>query len=126
MNLYDLQNYLHAKGIGQTGKTIFCYELPSKVNADAILLRDRLQGDRIDAEMGLNRGGLQMIVRSKTQQGAIDLAQKASRTLTLLETVVGTMRIKYLRPRNEPVVFPVSEGNFIEVLVIFDSYYSYL
>lgn len=126
MNLYDLQQHLHSQGIGQTGKTIFCYELPSKVDKDAILLRDRLQGDRIDAEMGLNRGGLQMVVRSKTQQGALDLARKASRALTLNETVVGTMRIKYLRARNDPVVFPVSEGNFIEVLVIFDSYYGYL
>lgn len=126
MNLYDLQQHLHDNDIGQAGKTLFCYELPAKVTGDAILLRDRLQGDRIDAELGLNRGGLQMIVRCKTQRAARDLAQRASTVLTLLETDVGSMHIKFLRPRTGPVVFPVSDGNYIEALVIFDSCYSYL
>lgn len=124
MNLEAIAEYLQGEGVGAVAKTIFCYKMPDKVES-AILLRDRLQGDRIDHETGLMKGGFQLIARAKTQSGAKSLAREAAVVLSMLNKRVEDMEIKYLLPRGEPVVFPVSDGQLVEALVVFDAAYSY-
>ena len=124
MNLEAIGEYLQGEGVGSVGRNIFIYKMPDKIES-AILLRDRLQGDRIDHETGLMRGGLQLIARAVSQTQAKQLAQAAATALSLRDTVVEDMDIKLLLPRGEAVVFPVSDGQLIEALVVFDAIYSY-
>lgn len=124
MNLEAIADRLQDEGVGVVGRTIFCYRMPDKVNT-GILLRDRLQGDRTDHETGLLNGGLQLVARAPNQIKAKQLAKDASAALSLRDFRLEDMEIKFLLPRGEPVVFPVSDGQLIEALVIFDAIYSY-
>lgn len=125
MNLEAIADHLQSEGVGVIAKTLFCYKMPDKVES-AILLRDRLQGDRYDHETGLMRGGFQLITRASTQAVAKRLATEASVALSLHNKVIENMSIKMLLPRAEPVVFPASDGGqLIETLVVFDAIYSY-
>lgn len=124
MNLEAIGEFLQDEGVGSVGRNIFIYKMPDKIDS-AILLRDRLQGDRIDHETGLLKGGLQLVARAVNQPKARQAAREASKALNLRNVTLGDMTIKMLLPRGEPVVFPASDGQLIEALVVFDAIYSY-
>lgn len=124
MNLLSILAKLQAAGIGRVGIDMFAHQMPLEVS-EGILIKDRFSGDRIDHELpGWREGGFQLVVRAKDFQTGKTLAQQAMGVLNFIETPLdATCHIKYMRPRHEPVSYPISPGNLIEFSVNFETAY---
>ncbi len=120
MNLTPLAQRLHSKKIGIIGKTLFVNMLPINT-AIGILLRNDLRGTEIDYELrGYTRTQFQAIVRAPNYPQGESLMEKLTQSLTVTNTPIGDIHFNFIRPRTEPVVFPLSEGNLLEFSVYFD------
>lgn len=120
MNLLPLVEYLQAKKVGTMGKTLYINMLPIGVPT-AVLLRNSLNGTKIDYELpGYSRTQFQAIVRAPGYPQGEALMEKLTAALTLTDKAIGSYHFNYCRPRTEPVVFPLSEGNLLEFSVYFD------
>lgn len=120
MNLLPLATELQAKKIGTMGKTVFINMLPIDVPL-GVLLRNSLSGTEIDYELpGYFRTDFQVIVRAGSYQAGEALMEKVFNALTFSDRQLGDMHFNYMRPRTEPVVFPLSEGNLLEFSAYFD------
>lgn len=122
--LLDVATYLEQQGIGYTtgrAKDIFIYEMPETVT-EAVLLKDAPLGNEIDHELpGYIVGDFQVIVRAKEIADGEAKADAVSSALTILNQTIGSLSVNYIRPRHLPMVFPVSEGDYREWLVMFDT-----
>ncbi|HEO0817036.1 minor capsid protein [Acinetobacter baumannii] len=120
MNLLPLATELQTKKIGTMGKTVFINMLPIDVPL-GVLLRNSLSGTEIDYELpGYFRTEFQVIVRAGSYPAGEALMDKVFNTLTLNDRQLGNMHFNYIRPRTEPVVFPLSDGNLLEFSAYFD------
>lgn len=120
MNLLPLAQRLQASNVGTMGKNIYINMLPIDVSL-AVLLRNSLTGTEIDYELrGYSKTHFQAIVRAPSYPQGEALMNKLTAALTLSDTTVDTYHFNYCRPRTEPVVFPLSEGNLLEFSVYFD------
>lgn len=123
--LLNIAQYLHDSSVGQfTGrdKDIFVFNMPDRVDS-GILLKDAPLGTPVDHELpGYFSTEFYAIVRATEHEEGEALADAMSLALTIEEsgTDVGGLSVKFIRPRIIPMVFPVSEGDYIEMLVIFD------
>lgn len=127
MDLDALAAYIADSGLGVvTGrdKTIFVYDMPEKV-ARGVLLKLPDDGVPIDHELpGYRKTGFQVIVRDNDYVKGMKAANDISTALNLSNTTVGTMSCRFIRPKHEPIVFPVSQGDTLEFSVNFDATYS--
>lgn len=118
-----IATYLQDRGIGIVGESIFAYTLPPDLDM-AIAIIPPLSGTPIDAELpGYRRGKFQVIVRTPTHQDGDTIARQIMSELTLVNSQIGPMSIKYIRPRHEPVVYPSSKGDLLETSVNYDAVY---
>ena len=125
MNLQELANYLSDGGIVTQGKDLFIHNMPAKVDS-GVLLRGKLTGTPINHELpGYRRTGFQAVIRHTDYKEGFELAETVSSELTFKggDTVLGSIVVKHILPKHEPVVFPVSEGDFLEFSVNFDAVY---
>jgi hypothetical protein len=114
VNLMPLAERLQAMGFGAMGDLVFINMIP--VDAPTgVLLRNHLSGTPIDYELpGYYRTGFRLIARSKTYQEGESLIERAIEALTVQDKHIADMRVVYLRPSTEPVVYPLSIGNLLE------------
>jgi hypothetical protein len=122
--LKNMLTLLEQANLGQPGKSLFLFELPGSAEK-AIVLLPQLSGTKIDHELpGLLRPGFQLVVRARDHLSGYDLANAAVEALTMnQDTQLDGILVKFVRPRHEPVPYPVSEGNYIEWSVNFDATY---
>lgn len=114
MNLLPIAEKLEADGVGVMADTIFINMIPAEAPT-GVLLRNPLQGTQIDYELpGFYKAEFKVIARATTYQDGDALIQAVFNSLTLVETNVGSMYVKYMRPKTKPVVFPISKGNLLE------------
>lgn len=120
MNLMPLVDRLEADGVGVKAKTLFINMIP--VDAPkGVLLRNNLNGTPIDYELpGYFKTDFQVIARAPTYQEGDALIASVFDSLTVSETQIGSLYIRYMRPRTKPVVFPISQGNLLEFSTVFD------
>lgn len=122
--LLDIATYLEEQGQGYaTGrdKDIFVYSLPETVKS-AILLKDAALGTMIDHELPeYFDTDFQVIIRATGYAEGEEKAEAISTTLTILNQTIGSLNVNFIRPRHVPIVFPVSEGDYLEWLIIFDA-----
>ena len=86
-----------------------------------VLLRNPLAGTKINYELpGYYKTIFKVIVRAQNYTDGTALMQTVYDTMTLTETVVGTMTINFLRPLTMPASFPLSKGNLIEFAADFE------
>lgn len=120
MNLMPLVTELQARKVGTMGKTLFINMLPVGTPS-GVMLRNSLSGTEIDYELpDYFRTDFQMIVRAGSYPSGEALIEKATKALTFNDKQLGNLHFNYSRPRTEPVVFPLSEGNLLEFSVYFD------
>lgn len=124
MNLEAIANYLVTQGVGISGQSLFVYRMPPAINEGILLISD-LKGTEIDYELpGFKRTTFQAIVRHTEHVAGRALADLVSSTLTLENGfVLSNLLVRYIRPRHEPVMYPVSEGDYLEFSVNFDAVY---
>jgi hypothetical protein len=123
MNLRPLLDRLADEGLGTVGLTLFIQHIPEKV-AEGIVLMLPASGVMIDHELPQYRStGFQLVVRDKNYEDGNAMAQAASSALTLGETTLDGMLVKFCRPRHEPLPFQRSQGGYWEFSVNFDFTY---
>lgn len=123
MNLESIAEKLQDDGVGQMGASIFINHMPADA-ASGVLLRPPYVGTPIDFELpGYRKTKFNVAARGKNYQEAYALAMKVMESLTVMETTLTGMDVRYIRPRTEPVSFPVSEGAAVEFLMIFETVY---
>lgn len=121
--LEALAQLLENAGLGVQGESIFVHMMPSTVG-QGVLLLGPLSGTPIDHELpNYRKTHFQAIVRHKSYSSGKALAEAVSNALTLINTTLPGYNVKFILPRHEPVVFPVSEGDFLEISVNFEAVY---
>lgn len=121
--LEALAQLLQDTGLGVQGENIFVHMMPSSVS-QGILLLSPLSGVPIDHELpGYRKTSFQAIVRHTSHASGKALAEQMSNALSLVNTTLSGYDVKFILPRHEPVVFPVSEGDFLEISVNFEAVY---
>ena len=122
--LLDFATYLEEQGQGYTTgryKDIFVFNMPENVNT-ALLLKDNPLGTDYWHELpGYFHTEFQVVVRAREHAEGEEKAEAVSTALTLLNQTVGTLNVNYVRPRHIPIVFPVSDGDFLEWLITFET-----
>ena len=122
--LLNIAQHLDDSSVGRsTGrdKDIFVFNMPDRVDS-GILLKDAPLGTPIDHEItGYFSTEFYAIVRATEHAKGEALAEAMSTALTINESgLVAGLAVKFIRPRIVPMVFPVSDGDYIELLVIYD------
>lgn len=124
MNLLPVAQLLETSGVGVQSKTIFINMIPESASR-GILLRNKLQGTVINYELpGYYKTKFQLIVRSNSYSDGEALMNQAVAALTVSETQVGPMYMRFMRPYTQAVVFPLSKGNLLEFALDFDVAFS--
>lgn len=124
MKLEPIAEFLEDEGIGTAGKDLFVYHMPEGVS-EGVLLVSPLSGEKIDYELPNYRvSKFQVIVRHSSYREGVALAVMVMNAITLSNTdVLNGIFVKYMRPRHEPVVFPSSKGDNLEISVNYDAVY---
>ena len=123
MDLLPIANKLEALNLGVTGKTLFINFMPMECK-QGMMLRSPLSGSKIDHELpGFYKTEFSVIARSHQFVTAENMVKSTMSALKVYDQQVGDIFVKYMRPRTLPVAFPVSEGNFYEVQVVFEIAY---
>jgi hypothetical protein len=122
MDLTPIANKLEFEGLGTQGSTLFINYMPMECR-QGILLRTPLVGTHVDPQLpGYFKSEVIVVVRtpqSKYEEG-LALTKEAMRALTMYDTELDDISVKRMYPHKLPVTFPVTEGNFFEILVRFD------
>ena len=120
MNLLPIAKKLETDGLGVMGQTLFIGMIPADC-LSGLLLRDKLTGTKIDHELpGYYKTSFQLIARSPNMLTGQTLIKSAVDAITLAETQLDDMLVRYMRPQTLPSVFPLSDGNLYEFNVWID------
>lgn len=123
MNLEAIASKLQLENVGKKGRSIFINSMPADAET-GILLRIPFVGTEIDYELpNYRKTKFNVATRAKDYREAETLMRKVMACLTLSEVALENMDVRYIRPRTEPVPFPVTPAGQFEFLVIFDAVY---
>lgn len=123
MKLEPVLQKLVDDGLGVAGQDLFVHRMPDTVTVGALLL-SKLSGTPIDHELpGYRKTSFQVIVRHTDYVQGEQLAEQISSALTIRNAQVGSLKVKYIQPMHEPVIFPISEGDHLEISVNYDAVY---
>ncbi|NQZ53219.1 MAG: hypothetical protein HRT93_03085 [Piscirickettsiaceae bacterium] len=124
MKLEPIAGYLESKGIAFAGEDLFADHMPENVE-EGVLLVSPLIGEQIDYDLpNYRKTSFQVIVRHTDRKKGVALAEMVMEALTLGNTDALTgISVKYMRPRHEPVIFPSSKGDYLEISVNYDTAY---
>lgn len=122
MNLVPFAEYIEGLGLGEQGKTLFINHMPQDAT-NAVLLRERLIGAQLDHDLpGYIKFQFQVIVRSSNYLAGQTLATDIAKYLRLHGgQELGEYHVKYVRPQNVPVPYPISSGELVEWNTDFDA-----
>lgn len=122
MNLDGVAQILQEQALGRPGQSLFVDFLPA--DKDGILLRQPSTGSLIDHELpGYTKTSFMLIVRGNGREKCKKLILDAMQALTISGKTVAGMHINYMRPRTEPLAFPLSAGNKVEYSTNIDCCY---
>ena len=123
MRLESIAEKLEVDGVGTRGASLFVHRMPENVDRGVLLL-SRLAGTPINHELpGLRRTSFQVIVRDIDYASGYAKAEQISQLLSIENQLVGDMNIHWILPKHEPVVYPVSKGDLLEISVNFEAVY---
>ena len=104
------------------GETLFQHGMPETVEFGALVRDNYPGGSKIDHELpGFRKFRFQVIVRAKDYLQGRALAQKVSSALTMGETEIPGAFVRYIRPRHDPISYPLSRGGVVEFSTNFDA-----
>lgn len=125
MKLEIVSKLIHEAGIAREGKDLFVGHMPEAVESGVLLIAPQT-GETIDEELPCYRKSrFQIIVRASRREAGIACAKMLMDELTVSNTKLssGDFIVK-MRPRHEPVIYPVSEGDYLEISVNYDAVYN--
>lgn len=113
--LIPIAQMLNDAGVATLGQNLFINMMPISVT-NGIPLRNPINGTKIDHELkGHYNTEFKVIVRTTNYETGYKLMKKVFRLLTLDNHFVEGMHIKQCYPDNEPIEYPISEGNTLEL-----------
>lgn len=125
MRVEPLAQFLEDQGVGTLATNIFVNFIPDEI-AVGLMIHSGLMQTKIDAELPGYRAGasFQIVVRAQQYEPGYALIQAAMDAITTEQRLqLGNMLFNFIRPKHEPVVYPLSTGNLIELSVNFDCNY---
>lgn len=123
MNLMPLMNRLESLGLGTRGNDLFLNVLPADATQGTVL-RDSLSGTPINYEMpGYFKATFAVVVRIPLAdyQSGLDRMKTLTNALTLQNLQVENQFFKFVRPRTQPVTYPLANGAVLEISTRFDA-----
>lgn len=123
MNVMPLVNRLETLKIGVKGDTLFVNMLPAEARK-AILVRSPLSGTPINYELpGYYKATFSVIVRTPAAEyeSGVALMKAVTDALSIDNLQVENQFFNFVRPRTQPVTFPLSKGNLLEISAQFDA-----
>ncbi len=129
MRLEDIAEYLVSLDIGlktrDSEKNLFVNYMGPKI-PKGVLIRESYMGTPINHYLpDYFRTSFQIIVRDSDYVEGRRKADMILESLTVKQSrTIGTMSVRQILPRHEPLVYPVSEGNRLEWSMNFDAAYS--
>lgn len=122
MKLETVAKMIELAGVGIRGVDIFIGHMPAE--RDGILLRQPFGGTPIDHELpGWLKTDYQLIVRAKTYLAGDSLIKAAIMAASTLNGVTASAKFLYMRPRHQPLNYPISPGSRFEFVVNMDACY---
>ena len=125
MKLEPLAEWLECEGYGKRAKDIFVHHMPDDRNG--ILLKLLPAGQRTYPDIpDLRRSRFQVIVRGYGYETGFEKAWALREALAWddrSEVLSDEIRIAHMFPRHDPIPFPYSEGDNLEIAVTFDAAY---
>lgn len=113
--LLSVAQLIYEAGIASAEETLFINMMPIAVN-NGILLRSPINGTKIDYEInGYYNTEFKVIVRTTNYQTGAEMMQSVFNALTLTDVIANDILIKQCYPDNEPISYPISEGNILEL-----------
>ena len=122
MNLYEVQDYLAAEGVGQIGTTLFAHHMPAPVN-EGVLVLSQVPQERDQLIDNYYRGEFQVVVRSDDRETGRLRCKQIADILDGQRKVMGNTNFLFIRAMHEPMGYPRSEGNNLEFSVNFQCAY---
>ena len=117
--LLSIAQILSDAGIASTGESLFINMMPISVS-NGVLLRNPINGTKIDYEInGHYNTEFKVIVRTTNYQTGADMMTAIFEALTLTNETLEDISIKQCYPDNEPISYPISEGNILELATDF-------
>lgn len=121
-NLDKIAELLEEASLGRRGESIFIYRMPAE--AIGFLLREGHSGDLIDHELpGYRKGDFMLTYRSNDAKAGQAQMKSAMSVLTFQDVEYDEIMYYYCRPEREPMVYPLSLGNMVEQMVMFNVRY---
>ncbi len=126
MKLEPLAEWLECQGFGKRGKDIFVHHMPERASK-GVLMTVPLVGQRTYPDLpDLRRSRFQVIVRGYDYQEGLEKAWALQEALTWddrAEVLNDEIQIVHMFPRHDPIPFPYSKGDLLEIAVTFDAAY---
>ena len=112
--LIPIAQYINDKGIATQEENLFINMMPAKVS-NGVLLRNPINGTKIDHEIrGHYNTEFKVIIRTTSYENGESLMRDIFSILTISGKRIGNMMVKQCYPDNEPISYPLSNGNVIE------------
>lgn len=125
MNKMDvLADYVGADvNVDLKDSQIFVYLMPQEIEVGAVFL-GRIYGTPVDPELpGFRDTTFQVVVRHTNVLEGEEIMNQVINSLTMVETQLTGLYVKEIRPLHDPVVFPVSKGDHLEINTTFKAVY---
>lgn len=116
--LEAVASILNTAGIAISGTNLYIHNMPSGSQSGIMLLDDPDTPTEIDEYIPkLKKSNFRAIVRGKSYEEAMGLANQVCETLNLHNHTVDGLKFLRLRPTYDPIAYPISESDVIEVSV---------
>ena len=122
MNLETIATLLEDAGIAKPGVDLFLYRMPAE--ATGLLLREGYSGDEIYHELpGYRKGDFMLVYRGPDITTGKEKMREAMAALDFLNREFDGIKYHYVRPRRDPMVYPISPGGNFEISTYIDVCY---
>lgn len=122
MDLTPLVQHLENEGLGTIGQDLFRNNMPASVNEGLVVVTQ--MPIIIDSYLGTCKGSFQIIARASDYDTPRLKMTEVMIAMNGQGAIHGDMLFHFIKARNEPMIFPKSEGDQIEASVNFDFVYS--
>lgn len=117
--LVALAQHITDSGIASQEEDLFINMMPAKVS-NGVLLRNPINGTKINYEIvGHYNTEFKVIVRTTSFANGDTRMRELFALLTISNQKIGNIMVKHCYPDNEPISYPISEGNIIELATDF-------
>lgn len=117
--LFAVAEMLELAGIAKLGEDLYIYNMPENLQAGVLLIDDTDSPTEVDEYIPkLKKSDFRAIVRGNDYEEAMNLALEVRAVLDKYDyTATNGLMFLRIKPTYDPIAYPVSESDVIEVSV---------